>query len=814
MKVLKFGGSSMLEGFENVKKISVETSEIDGSVMVVVSAFKGVTDTLLRLGRMAEQGEGGQMEELFDRLKTMHFDLLKRWVQSSDEQVPAIKIVEGYFRELEERLDGCRKIQVLPEKIKDIILSFGEKISAVVLTASLLSDGKRATKVDAMNLIRTNDKYGNAEVIFESTNKAISNYFRNSREGIYVVTGFIGSAPDGSITTLGRGGSDYTAAIFAAALNAEEIQLWKETDGVLSADPKKVNGVKSVPHLTQEEMRALAVAGAKIVHPPAVRPAEKKNIPIKVFNTFNPSHPGTLIDHEKNGESLVKVVSSLNHVSIITISGSAIHEGAGVDQRVATSTAKAGANVLMKSQANEDSICFVVSTEQEARAVEELSKTFASEIKDDAVLIESESDHAILAVVGEGMKDRAGVSARLFTTLAKSGVSAHMIAQDAHELCISVAVPQSDLSKALQVVHDRFVLDRKIINLYLVGPGRVGKEILKRIQEQKGPHLERNGVEFRLAGVINSSRMLIAGNGGIHLEAWEQELKEGEEADLQEFVRRIVENNLPHSIMVDCTASDSPVSFYPRVLEKSVAVVTPNKRALSGPTDQYREIKKAAKSGNTIMGYETNVGAALPVIGPLRDAIEGGDEVIRIDGMLSGTLGYIFSVFDGTKPFSEVVREAYEKGYTEPNPADDLNLSDVARKIVILARETGAILEREEVEINSILPDACLQAKNVEEFFAELKKVDDHFLGLHRTAKQEGKRLRVIERFENGKASIRLMMVGPEHPAFHLEGSKNLVAYTTRDYEGNTWEVRGAGAGIGVTANGVIADIMKAAKQS
>lgn len=804
----------MLEGFENVKKICAETAERDGSVLVVVSAFKNVTNALTRLGEMAEQGEDEQLRKSFNRLKEDHFELIEQRITNSEERDPVKKIVQGYFQELEDLLDGCRKIRVLPPKIHDALKSFGERISALVLTASLLSDGQQAMKVDAISLVRTDENYGNASVDFETTNRSITEYFQNLKERIFIVTGFIGSVPDGSITTLGRGASDYTAAIFAAALGAEEIQLWKETDGVLSADPKNVNGVKTVPHLTREEMRALAVAGAKIVHPPAVRPAEKRNIPIRVFNTFNPSHPGTLIDHEKNGESLVKVLSSLNNVTIITISGSAIHEGAGVDQRVATSTAKAGANVLMKSQANEDSICFVVSTEQADRAVEELSKTFADEIKDDSVSIESEPDHAILAVVGEGMKDRAGVSARLFTTLAKSGVSAHMIAQDAHELCISVAIPQADLKKALQVVHDRFILDRKIVNLYLVGPGRVGREILKRIQDQKIPHLERNGVEFRLAGVINSARMLITGNGGIPLEEWEQQLNEAEEADLKKFIDRIVENNLPHSIMVDCTASNAPVGFYTSLLEKSVALVTPNKRALSGPMDQYRAIKKAAKTGNTVIGYETNVGAALPVIGPLRDAIEGGDEVLRIDGMLSGTLGYIFSVFDGTKPFSEVVREAFEKGYTEPNPADDLNLSDVVRKIVILARETGAALEREEVVVDPILSEACLRAKNVEEFFAELKKMDTHFLELYRMAQQEGKRLRVIERFENGKASIRLMMVDAEHPAYHLEGSKNLVAYTTRDYEGNTWEVRGAGAGIGVTANGVIADIMKAAKQS
>jgi aspartokinase/homoserine dehydrogenase 1 len=814
MKVLKFGGSSMSEGFENVKKISVEAVERDDSTVIVVSAFKNVTNALFRLGELVEQGKSAEMRQEFETLKQMHLELIEKRISKKKYIAFAQTHAEDRFQELSENLEACLTLKVLPPKIKDLIASFGERLSAFILMISLHADGDEAGVVDARELIKTNDRYGNASVDFETTNELISKYFEATRKKISVVTGFIGSAPDGTTTTLGRGGSDYTAAIFAAALDAEEIQLWKEVDGVLSADPKLVHGAKTVTNMSYDEMRGLAVAGAKIVHPPAVLPAEKKKIPIRVLNTFNRSHPGTLIDAEKDEEEReVKVVSSLNDVTVITISGSAIHEGAGVDHRVTTSTKLAGANVLMKSQANEDSICYVVSNEHAEKAKEELLKEFAKEVDKEAVEMKAEPNHAVLSVVGEGMRDRAGVSARLFTTLAKSGVSVHVIAQDAKELCIAVAIPQADLKNALQVVHDEFVLEEKQVNLFIIGPGRVGKEVVTRLAALRDEHRERHGVNFRIAGIINSKRMLLAGNGGIPFEQWEEKLNEGEVADLSGFVDRILSTNQPHSVVLDMTASEAPVDQYERLVENNKALVGPNKKGPSGPLERWEKIKAKARRNNTTIGYETTVGAALPVIGPLRDAIEGGDEVRQIDGMLSGTLGYIFSNFDGSKPFSEVVQDAYEKGYTEPNPADDLNLSDVARKIVILAREAGARLELSDVKIVPILSKECLEAKDRETFFRELRKSDEHFDMLYKASSTEGKRLRVIERFENGEASIQMLPVGPEHPAYYLTGAKNLVGYITRDHA-NGWQVSGAGAGIDVTASGVIADLVKAAKHT
>lgn len=806
----------MLEGFDNVKKISVEAAERDGSTVVIVSAFKGITDALLQVGESAEHGHQETIRQQFESIRAAHLRQIAKCIQNEEKAAEVAADVAAHTKELHRKLESCLDLEVLPAHIKDLIASFGERLSALILAASLQADGVDAEFVDARELVKTNDRFGNASVDFEKTNKKIQQHFAGPRKKVSVVTGFIGSNNMGKTTTLGRGGSDYSAAIFAAALGAEEIQIWKETNGVESADPRLVHGTKTVPHMTYAEMHELAVAGAKVVHPPTMRPAEENNIPIRVLNTFEPQHPGTLIDGKENGESSdVKAVSSVKDVAIITVEGSGLHEGPGIARRVFESTEKAGANVLMISQAvSENSICFAVPKSQAEKARIELSKMFAAEMEAGAVSVEVEPDHVIIAAVGENMKGHAGVSSRLFTTLNNSGVSAHMIAQGANELNISVAIPKADLRKALQVVHDEFILsDRKIVNLYLVGPGRVGKEILRRLGAQRGAHLERNGVEFRLAGVINSTRMMVTNNGGIPLEEWEQQLSDAEEADLEEFMSSILKNNLPHSIVVDTTASEAPVKHYEALLTKSVAVVTANKKAFSGSMQRYNDIKAAAKEGNTVIGYETNVGAALPVIGPLRDAIEGGDEVKRIDGMLSGTLGYIFSSFDGSKPFSEVVYDAYKLGYTEPNPADDLNLSDVARKIVILAREAGAQLELSEVEITPILSPECLKAQDTETFFAELKKSDEQFDKLYRAAVAEGKRLRVIERYENGEASISLMMIGPDHSAYHLSGPKNVVEYTTRDHE-NGWQVSGAGAGIEVTASGVIADLVKAAKHT
>lgn len=805
----------MDKGFKQVKNIAVEAAARDGSTIVVVSAFKGVTDRLIALGINAKDGKKDEVQTELDSLKGLHLEKLEEFVPDLELQATTRAEIEACFQELSVLTGGCSAIRVLPPKTKDQIVGSGEWLSGIIFDASLRSDGSDSEFVDARELVRTNDRYGDAVVDEKETDLRISKYFAANRRNISVVTGFRGSAPDGSTTTLGRGGSDSTAALIAAATNARELQLYKEVDGVLSADPKNVDGTISVEKLSYGEMRALAVAGAKVIHPPSALPVERKKIPVRVLNVFNPSHPGTLINAEKNKEEReVKVVSSLNNVTIITIGGSAIHEGAGVDDRVTGSTTRAGANVLMKTQANEDSITVVVSNDDAEKAMAELTKEFANESGRDAVSIECEPNHAILAVVGAGMKDRAGVSARLFTTLAKSGVSVHVIAQDAKELCIAVAIPQEDLRNALQVVHDEFVLEQKVVSFIVIGPGRVGREVVTRIAALREEHLKHHGVQFRLVGIIGSTRMIISANGGIPFESWEKELEEhGEAADFENFVDRFLDRNDPHRVALETSASQAPVEYYKVLAEENVGIVTANKKSLTGTMGEYEEIFDAVREGNTTFAYGATVGAGLGAIDKIRNDRQGGDVVQSIEGMLSGTLGYIFSNFNGTRPFSEVVMDAFKNDLTEPNPADDLSLADVRRKLLILAREAGANLEESDIRIITFLSDACLSAQNAEEFFRELKKEDDQMGRRYQEADAEGKRLRVIARYEPGKSSIELVKVGPNHPAYSLSGPKNLIAATTRDRP-DGWSISGAGAGIKVTSSAVIAGLVQVAKNS
>lgn len=815
----------MRDGFKKVKEITAEAAARDGSVVVVVSAFKEVTDRLLKLGVLAGGGEGkeGQVQAEFESLKKMHLNIVRENISDGESQIAAATQVESLFLELRKKLDGCLSLGELSLKTKDHIAGFGERLSALILSAALQSEGQESDFVDARELVKTNTNYSDAEVDTQQTYKLIAQRLGGTRKKISVVTGFIGSAPDGSTTTLGRGGSDYTAALFAAALKSggtdvEEIQVWKETNGVESADPNMVHGTKTIPHLTYDEMGELAGAGAKVLYRPAVHPAEEQHIPVRVLNTFNRKHSGTLIDDQKNGDTeAVKAVSSVKDIAIITVKGSYVHKGPGVAERVFASTARAQANVTMISQdVSQNSICFAVSKDHEAAAMVELKKAFAKEMntedgKKPTVEIRSEPDHVIIAVVGESMAGQPGVSARFFNTLSDSGVNVRMIAQGANELNISVAIPKADLQKSLQVVHDEFIhADRKIVYLYIIGPGRVGKETIKRLIAERENHLNENEVEFRIAGVINSSRMLMMVNGGIPFESWEEDLQQGEQADLQEFVRRIFKNNLPHSIVIDTSASEAPVEFYEALLKKRVRIVTANKKAASGPLKRWQKIKKAAKRGNA-MKYGTNVAAGLGVIDVIQNAREGGNRIKKIEGAFSGTLGFIFSNFDGKRPFSQVVREAYEKEYTEPNPADDLNLSDVARKIVILAREAGAELELSDVNITPLLSEECLKAENVEIFFKELKKHDEKFAKLHSEAASRGEKLRVVAEYdESGKATIELISVGPKHATFGLEGTDNLVKVITPDRPAGSI-YQGAGAGTGPTASGVVSDLIKAA---
>ncbi|MEN7547506.1 bifunctional aspartate kinase/homoserine dehydrogenase I [Rapidithrix thailandica] len=815
MKILKFGGTSVgsCAAIKQVGCILKDYVEKEPAMAVVVSAMRGVTNMLIQVGTLAASNDEGYKELLRD-LEETHFQTVRDLIRVQ-EQSRVIAKVKMLLNEVEELLHGVFLLKELSPRSLDLLQSFGERLSALIITQYLQQEGIDVKMLDAREVIRTDASFGSAKIDFEYTNQAITEAF-NAYKGLYIITGFIASTAKCETTTLGRGGSDYTASVIGAALNAEVIEIWTDVDGVMTADPKEVKTAFSLDIITYEEAMELSHFGAKVIYPPTLQPALKRDIPLRIKNTFHPEFNGTLVS-SKSQESQypVKGISSIKDIAFVSVSGSGMIGVPGVSSRLFGALARKQINVILITQASsEHSICFAVMPEQAALAKEAIEEEFAYEIASEKINRVHIDEHlAIVAIIGENMKSTPGISGTLFTALGVNGINVVAIAQGSSELNVSVVVAQKDLGKALNALHEGFFLSDKVtVNLYMLGVGLIGGTLLDQMRKQLSYLEQEHALKLNVVAMANTKKMVFDANGLDISQTKVDLLEDGALSDLNHFVERMKEMNLPNSVLVDCTSSEEAIVHYEEVLQSSISIVTPNKLANSGSYADYQKLQKTAREHGVHFLYETNVGAGLPVISPLQDLKKSGDRILKIEGILSGTLSYIFNTFRPGVKFSEVVREAKAKGYTEPDPRDDLNGMDVARKILILSREAGFELEPADVQVENILPEACINAATVEEFLVELDKANDQFEQMIIEAHEQRQALRFIASLEGNKATVGLRVVDTSHPFYFLSGSDNIIAFTTDRYKECPLVIKGPGAGAEVTAAGVFAEIISIGK--
>ncbi|GAA4433661.1 bifunctional aspartate kinase/homoserine dehydrogenase I [Ravibacter arvi] len=811
MKVLKFGGTSVAsaENIRNIVSIVEKNIKQGEHLALVFSAMGGVTNKLLEIGRMAAAGNDSY-KELLDAIEAKHFALIKSLIPVQS-QSNILALTKSGFNDLSDLLRGVSLIREFSKRTSDLTVSFGERLSTRIIAAVLTSSGISADFCDARTLIRTDHHFGMANVDFNVTNANIQEYFEN-RNAIQCVTGFIGQTEDGITTTLGRGGSDYTASILGAALQASVIEIWTDVDGMMTADPRKVPNAFTIPDISYAEAMELSHFGAKVIYPPSLQPAFTRNIPIKILNTFNPSFEGTLVSRSTPARAFdITGISSIDDIALVDIQGSGMIGVAGVSSRLFTALSQNSISVILISQASsEHSICFAINPEDAQRAQVVLERAFEKEIA--AAQIDSisiQKNLSIIAIVGEGMRRSTGISGKLFSVLGKNGVNVVATAQGSSELNISVVISKNDLSKALNAIHGVFFQsETRSLNVFIVGAGLIGSTLLNQIASQAAYLKEERLLEINVIGLSNTRKMLLDTNG-ISPVTWRDSLEaNGVKTSLPAFVQRIQELNLPNSVFVDCTSDKEIVQYYPMLLKSHISIVTPNKVANSGTYADYKLLRESALKYGVKFLYETNVGAGLPIISTIDGLITSGDKFLKIEAILSGTLSYIFNSFGPDLPFADAVRDAKAKGYTEPDPRDDLSGLDVARKILILAREVGVPLEPEAIKIAPLLPDNCLQAPSVDEFFRQLEISDDYFANLLADAAKSDGRLRYIASLENGNASVQLRVVDRQHPFYNLSGSDNIISFTTERYKDTPLVIKGPGAGAEVTATRVFADII------
>ncbi|GAB3656892.1 bifunctional aspartate kinase/homoserine dehydrogenase I [Echinicola sediminis] len=810
MKIIKFGGSS-IANYENIQKVfSIIDQKIEDKeeFAVVFSAFGGVTEQLLQCAAIAQESEESY-HSILQELEKRHLEIVKQLVPVQ-QQSTALTFVKVRFNELGDLFHGIYLIKECSNRTTDYVLSFGERLSNFILTAGLQARGREAVYLDARDVVKTDSRFGHARVDFPATNALIVDYF-NNHNGLKVITGFIGSTVKGETTTVGRSGSDYTASIFAGALDAECVEIWTDVSGVMTADPRLVYTAFTIPQLSYSEAMELSHFGAKVVFPATMQPAMQKAIPIYIKNTFKPEEDGTLIGPESGDGKIIKGVSSMGNISIINVQGPGLVEIVGVSQRFFGTLASHGINIILISQASsEHSICVAIASKDAAKAKSLIEDEFKYEIKSGEMdKVQVVPDMAVIAVVGEKMQHNPGTSGRMFQALGRNNVNVAAIAQGSSELNISAVISKADLQKALNALHEAFFLsDYKVLHVFLVGVGLIGKALIKMIDNQLKNLQEENMLDIQIHGMANS-RFMKFHEDGFDLAQVGAPDENDEPMDLDKFIDKMMEMNFSNSVLVDCTASQDVADVYERVLDGKVGIVTPNKKANSGSLDTYKTLKKLAGQRGVRFFYETNVAAGLPVINTLQDLMLSGDHVHRIEAVLSGSMNYIFSELEKGIPFSEVVAQAKEKGYTEPDPRDDLSGMDVARKIMILGREAGQDLHFEDIEVQSMVPSDCADAKTVEEFLKKLKGHDGHFSELLDKAKAKGEKLRFMATLENGKAKVGLNSLNSEHPFYTLKGSDNMILFTTERYHDFPMIVRGPGAGADVTAAGVFADIIR-----
>jgi aspartokinase/homoserine dehydrogenase 1 len=815
MNILKFGGTSVGSA-QSINALIEIVKRAQGAEnpVIILSAMSGVTNALQQMAEGAATGD--DFSDSLKAIEEKHFEVLRSLLPASA-QNPVLTRLKIYFNELEDILQAVFNLRELSVQTKDMILSYGERCSTFMISHIAKQQFANALFVDGSSLIKTDHNFGQAKVNTQLTDLLVKDFYEGHRENLLFVTGFIASNDEGRITTLGRGGSDYTAAIWAAALDAEEIEIWTDVDGMLTADPRMVKKAFSLPELSYTEAMELSYFGAKVIYPPTMIPAFLKKIPIVIKNTFNTDFPGTYIKHGTNVSDLpIKGISSIDEISILNLSGSGMVGKAGFSGRLFSLLSREQINVVLITQSSsEHSITFAVKPADSLKALSLISKEFELELQARKLEYpEVENGMSVLAIVGENMKRTPGMSGRLFNALGRNGVNIRAIAQGSSEYNISVILAKSDLSKAVNAVHDAFYADhKKTLHVFCLGTGNIGKTLFQQLQNQMPFLSYNNDLEVQVMGISNTRKMYLNPEG-IELENWEETLDvNGEKADLPDFIKKMKAMNLPNCVFVDNTASPTPIQYYEEILKLSISLVTCNKIGNSAEYSQYAAFKQAARKFGVDFYYETNVGAGLPIIRTLKDLMLSGDRVARIEAILSGTISYIFNNYKGDRLFHEVVKEAQDAGYTEPDPRDDLNGKDFMRKMLILARDAGFELEQEDIEIESMLPPSCLAAESVEDFYQELESNTEFFENLKKEAAASNKVLRYIGKLENGKVAITLQMVDDAHPFFMLSGSDNIISFTTDRYKDRPLVIKGPGAGAEVTAAGVFADIINVGKK-
>lgn len=815
MRVLKFGGTSVgsAERIEQVIKILKSYNDRGIVFTSVFSAVGGMTNKLVQMSEEA----AAQKETYTQTLKEfeeIHFDLVRKLVDVKD-QSSVFAAIKRLVNELEDVLQGVFLVQELSQKSMDFILSHGERMNVIILAKAAEQRGLKCVAVDTRKIVKTNSDFGRAKVDFGKTDQLIKDLYSQDADSIKLVTGFIGSDDNGNTTTLGRGGSDYTASIIAAALEAEETEIWTDVDGVMTADPRKVKKAYSLEAISYSEAMEMSHFGAKVIYPPTLQPVFVKNIPIRIKNTFNPDFPGTLIS-DKSGvphKLRVKGISSIDNVALVTVQGSGMIGVSGFSARLFSTLASKEVNLILITQASsEHSITFAVAPGQGELAKNLIEKEFEMEVAAGKIeLVKVVKDLSVVAIVGENMQDTPGISGRMFSALGRNGINIAAIAQGSSELNISAVIRKQDISKALNVLHSAFFQNvNHTVNVFMVGPGLIGKTLLDQIKDQKEYLARKKGIDLRVVAIANSKKMIFS-EDDLDLTTWKDMLNsdDAENSSLESFVDKMIGMNLSNSIFVDNTSNKEIPKFYDQILDSSISIVTPNKIANSLGYDEYEKLKATAFKRNVLFLYETNVGAGLPVINTLQDLMHSGDEILKIEGVLSGSLSYIFNTYDGTTSFKDVVLKAKDAGFTEPDPRDDLNGMDVARKILILSREANFPLEPSDVVVENILPESCINAPDVDSFFSELEKAEPTFNKMITAANAANKKLCFIASMDQGKVKVGLQSIDGSHPFFALSGSDNMISYTTRRYLDNPLVIKGPGAGAEVTAAGVFADIIR-----
>ncbi|MGJ1240549.1 bifunctional aspartate kinase/homoserine dehydrogenase I [Sphingobacterium siyangense] len=811
MKVLKFGGTSVgtVESLKAVLSIVKKSYDAKEKPLVVLSAMSGVTNLLTQLAEDA--AEGKSFSDGLKSLEDKHFMVVKELL-AVKYQNPVFTKLKLFFNEIEDLLQGISALKELSNQSKDLILSYGERCSNYMVSKVMEQYIPESLFVDASHYVKTDSNFGNAHLNEMLTEQLVKSLYITHGDKLLFVTGFIGSNENGRITTLGRGGSDYTAAIFGSILDATAIEIWTDVNGMLTADPRIVKKAFSLPVLSYTEAMELSYFGAKVIYPPTMIPAFLKKIPIVIRNTFEPDFSGTVIQFDSGKTALpIKGISSISDISVINLSGSGMIGKSGFSGRLFTLLAREQINVVLITQSSsEHSITFAVNPSDAKRAIQLIEVEFELEIQANKLVVPAiEENLSVLAIVGENMKKTPGMAGRLFAALGRNGINVRAIAQGSSEYNISVIIGKEDLAKALNAVHDAFFAElKKTLHVFNIGTGNIGATLFKQLENQHDFLLDKNDIEIKVVGISNSRKMLF-NTEGVDLNNWSDELaKNGTESDLALFIDRMKALNLPNCVFIDNTASKLPATYYEDIFKSNISIVTCNKIANSGKFEQYKTLRDTAHRHGVDFFYETNVGAGLPIVRVLKDLMLSGDRILKIEAILSGTISYIFNNFKADASFYDIVKQAQELGYTEPDPRDDLGGIDFMRKMLILARDAGYAVEAEDVDLGAILPPACLKADTVDSFYTELQQENEYFEAMKKKAANENKVIRYIGKLENGKVSIAIQFVDENHPFYALSGSDNIISFTTERYKERPLVVKGPGAGAEVTAAGVFADLV------